>query len=176
VGEGGGPQPRELLRQPVYLVRGVEATGVGEDPQAGRAQRFLLRADGGARAGERDAVGGHAGHRDETGTVCFGECAEAGAAVAELGAGELGGLRGGAGRDVGDAEAVAGQLGLLGRPQQAVGEAGQVQCGPEPVARPGEVPAGRRRVQARVDPAEQDVQRLTSRGQHVRERAVPRRV
>jgi len=96
--------------------------------------------------------------------------------VAELGAGELGGLRGGAGCDVGDAEAIAGHLGLLGRPQQAVGEAGQVQRGPEPVARPGEVPAGRRRVQARVDPAEQHVQRLTSRGQHVRDRTVPRRV
>jgi hypothetical protein len=31
-------------------------------------------------------------------------------------------------------------------------------------------------VQARVDPAEQHVQRLTSRGQHVRDRTVPRRV
>jgi hypothetical protein len=49
---------------------------------------------------------------------------EALAAGLELGRGEFGGLGGGAGDQVGDAEAVAGQQVLLGRGQLARGEAG----------------------------------------------------
>src|SRR5580704_17026103 len=54
-------------------------------------------------------------------------------------------------------------------------EAGQVQGGPEPVARPGEVPAGRGRVQALVDAAEQHAQRRAWGRQHVGDGAVPGR-
>ena len=56
----------------------------------------------------------------------------------------------------------------------ARGEAGQVQRRPEPVARPREVPAGRRGIQPGVDPAEQHVQRRPVGGQHIGDRAVPR--
>src|SRR6185437_10169436 len=84
----------------------------------------------------------------------------------------FGGLGGGAGDQVGDAQAVAGQQVLLGRGQTARGEAGQVQGGPEPVARPGEVPAGRGRVQAGVDAAEQHAQQGAGRRQHVGDGAV----
>jgi len=42
--------------------------------------------------------------------------------------------------------------------QPAPGEAGAVQCLPEPVAGPGEVVAGRPRVQSRVDPHEEHAQ------------------
>jgi hypothetical protein len=108
--------------------------------------------------------------------MLFRERHEAGAAVAQLRVGELGGLRGGAGRDVGDAEPVAGQFLLLAWVEPARGEAGQVQRGPEPVARPREVPAGRGRVQARVNAAEEHVQGFAVGGQDVGDRAVPRGV
>src|SRR5882724_494923 len=60
VGEGGG----ELGQGP----GGVEAAGVGEDPDRGGAQGFWLGADGGAGAGEGGAVGGDAGHGQDAGT------------------------------------------------------------------------------------------------------------
>ena len=51
------------------------------------------------------------------------------ASGSEFGGVEFGGLRGGAGYQVGDAQAVAGQQVLLVRGQPARGEAGQVQAG-----------------------------------------------
>ena len=96
---------------------------------------------------------------------------EPGAAGLELGAGQLRGLGGGPGDQVRDAQPVAGQQILLTGSQPPGGEARSVQRGPEPVAGPGEVMAGRGGVQARVDAAEQHVERLARRGQHVRHRA-----
>src|SRR5690349_8733694 len=104
---------------------------------------------------EGSAVGGDAGHGQDAGAQVTGsprgdQGPEALAAGRELGGGQFGGLGGGAGDQVGDAEAVAGQQVLLGRGQLTPGETGQVQGGPEPVAGAGEVPAGRGRVQAGV--------------------------
>jgi hypothetical protein len=145
----------------------VEAAGVGEDPEPGAAEGTGLGADGGAGAAEGGAVGGDASHGEDTGAAVGDQGGEALASGMEFGGVELGGLGGGAGDQVGDAQAVAAEQVLLSRGQAPRGEAGQVQGGPEPVARPGEVPAGRGRVQARVDAAEQYVQRLPWARQHV---------
>ena len=97
-----------------------------------------LGADGGAGTGEGGAVGGDAGDGEDAGAAAGDQGGQALASGAEFGGAELGGLGGGPGHQVGDTQAVAGQQVLLGRVQAARGEAGQVQGGPEPVARPGE--------------------------------------
>ena len=121
--------------------RCIQAAGVGENPNLSGAQVLWLGADGGAGAAEGSAVGGDAGHGEDAGAAVGDQGGEALASGTEFGRVELGGLGGGAGDQVGDAQPVAGQQVLLGRGQEARGEAGQVQGGPEPVARPGEVPA-----------------------------------
>jgi hypothetical protein len=70
-------------------------------------------------------------------------------------------IRGGGGGprdDVGHPEPEGQQLLLLVRPEQPWGEARRVQRRPEPVAWPGEVVPRPRRVQPRVDAAEQHAQ------------------
>jgi hypothetical protein len=74
---------------------GVQAAGVGEDPQSRRAQQVVLRADGGAGTGERGAVRRDAQHRDEARATGFGQGREPDGAVTELGGGQLGGAAGG---------------------------------------------------------------------------------
>jgi hypothetical protein len=155
---------------------GVQAARIGHDPQAGGADRLGLRPDLGIFLTERSPVGGYPGHGDDTRLMPGHQVRELGAAGLELVAGEFRGLRGGPGDQVGDAQPVFGQQLLLARGQQAGGEARGVQRGPEPVAGAREVVAGRRRVQAGVDAAEEDTERLAGRGQHVRDRAGPGRL
>ena len=73
----------------------VEAAWVGQDPQDGGAEPFLLRSDDRALAAERGAIGGDAGDRDNARAMRGDQRAEAGAAVAEFVVGQFGGLRGG---------------------------------------------------------------------------------
>jgi len=152
----------------------VEAAGVRQDPEACAAQPVFLRADDGARAGEGDAVGGDARDGDDARPTGTDQREQAVRAFLEFGRRELGGLRGSAGCDVADAKSEVSEFGLFGWFQLPAGEAGQVQRGPEPVPGPGEVPAGGRRVQSRVDAAEQHPERLALRGQHVRDGRVTR--
>ena len=109
---------------------GVEAAGVGEDPDPGAAEGTGLGADGGAGVAEGGAVGGDAGHGQDARAAVGDQGAEALASGAEFGGVELGGLGGGAGDQVGDAQAVAAEQVLLGWGQAPRGEAGQVQGGP----------------------------------------------
>jgi hypothetical protein len=79
-------------------------------------------------------------------------------AGAQLRRGELGRRPRGPRRDVGDADAVLEQLGVLLRAQTARGEPGGVQGRPEAVARPREVVADLGGAQRRVDADEEDAQ------------------
>jgi len=83
---------------------------------------------------------------------------EPAASGSELGGGDFFGSGGGAIHEVGDAVALAQQLCLLRRMKQFRREARLVQRRPEPVARPGEVVPGPRRVQPGVDADEEYAQ------------------
>ena len=99
----------------------VQATGVGQHPDARTAERVRLRADGRPGVAERSAVGGHPGDREDAGAVLGHQGQQALAADAEFGGVEFGGLRCGAGHQVGDAQIVAGQQVLLARGEAARG-------------------------------------------------------
>ena len=71
---------------------------------------------------------------------------------------------------------ITGSAGPARTGRRSRGKPGQMQGGPEPVARPGEVPAGRGGVQAGVDAAEQHPEQRSRPRQHVgrvRSRAPP---
>src|SRR5436309_3230137 len=112
-GESGGLELGEFGGECGELVVSVEAAGVGQYPEARAGDRVGLGADCGLGAVETGAVGGDSDDGDVVGRVCGGEGGEAGGAGAEFGGGEFVGAGGGAGDDVGDAEAVVEQQVLL---------------------------------------------------------------
>ena len=136
----------------------VEATGVGQHPDAGGAQGALLRSDGGALVAEGDAVGGDARHGEPARSQQCDLLLQQPPAFAVLLRRQLVGPRGRTRDDVGDAGAVREQFFLLGGLEQPGRETGGVQDRPEPVSRPGEVMTGGRRQQPGIDPAEEHPQ------------------
>ncbi|GAA3034195.1 hypothetical protein GCM10020000_09340 [Streptomyces olivoverticillatus] len=100
---------------------GVQAAGVGQRPDADGAYGALLRADLRVLVAEGDAVGGHTDHRQPAGPQQLHLLGEDPPALAELDVAQL--VRAGRGPrdDVGDAEAVAEQLPLLGQAADAAG-------------------------------------------------------
>ena len=154
----------------------VEAARVGQNPHPRAGRRRRLRAGDRAGVAERGPVGGDAGDGQDAGAVAVDESGQPVGAGLQFGGGELGGLRAGPGHQVGDAQAVAGQQVLLGRGQQARSEPGQVQGRPEPVARAGEMPAGRGGVQAGVDAAEEHPEQCPRRREDIGDRTVPGRL
>src|SRR5439155_13683120 len=133
-----------------------EATRIGQHPYPGLADGLALRAHRRVAAAERRPVGGDPDDREpprlEPGDL---RVQDAGARQEFLGP-ELVGAGGRARDDVGDAESEAEQPLLLIGPEDALGEAGAVQGGPEAVPGPGEVVPGGGGVQARVDARERD--------------------
>ena len=141
------------------LVVGVEAARVGQDPQAARAETLGLRTDHGLRVDRRRSRYAETPRMAMTGrSIALRGLEEAAAAVADLVGSELGGGRGRAVDEVGDAEAgLEHGVAVPGR-QESIGEARGVERRPEAVARPGEMAPGGARVAARVDAAEEDAQ------------------
>ena len=66
---GGGAEAGELGGDGGQGPVGVQAARIGHDPQAGRADRLVLRPDLGDFVPERIPVGGYPGHGDETGLM-----------------------------------------------------------------------------------------------------------
>jgi hypothetical protein len=136
----------------------VEPARVGGDPGLGPADALRLPAQHRLRPVEGDPPGGDAEDGDDPRPPGGDQLGQGGGAGAQLLGVELGGGAGRAVDEVGDAEAVAEQLGVLVRGEPARGEPGEVQRRPEPVARPGEVVPARGGDQTRVDPDEEDAQ------------------
>src|SRR5215213_5551063 len=126
-------------------VVGVEAAGVRDDPEAGALKMLRLFAGARPGLGERGAVGADTEDGDDSGSPGPDEVGKADPALAELGPGELVRAGGGAGDQVGDADATfpkvpAVVVGHAARRVDVTGQdAGPADGGVEPVAGPGEV-------------------------------------
>jgi hypothetical protein len=135
---------------------GVEAAGIGEDPDAGSAKQLRLRAQGGLGTLEGHPVGTDAqdGHppRSKPENLAL----ETTPAEDELSSGKLVGPGRRAGRDIRQAEPQGGQAPVFGGGEAVRGKPGGVQRGPEAVAGACEVMADARRGEAGVDAAEED--------------------
>jgi len=121
---------------------GVQPTRVGERPHRSPADGLGLQAEDGARPGEGRPEGADPEDRDLPGLPALGQRGEGGNAGAQLVVVEVGCGARRAVDEVGDADAVGGQLGALIGPKDPGREAGEVQRGPEAVARAGEVEPG----------------------------------
>ena len=148
----------EGAREPGGLVVRVQAAGVRQHPEQRPGELVRLPAERRPRASEGDAVGADADDGDGARPVAADLALEPRPAGADFVGGELVRGRGRAGDEVGDADAAGEQLGTLARMQLDRREAGGGERRPEAVAGAGEVPARRRRVEARVDAAEEDVE------------------
>jgi hypothetical protein len=137
---------------------GVEAARVRQYPDAGVRDRGGLAPDAGVAYPERRPVRGDAEDGQPPGAVPPDLRRQDLTAGDDLGGGQLVGTGRPARHEVRDALSVPEQEVLLGGAQLAGHEPGPVQRRPEAVAGAGEVVAGGRRVQARVDAAEQHVQ------------------
>ena len=165
----GDSQFPKQLRELRGLVVGVQAARVREDPDPGRADRFILQSQFRFRSVERSPVGAHADDGQVARGVALHFAGEDLAAFDELRAGQLVGGGGGAGDDVGDADAEVQELALFGGGEEAGREAGAVEGGPEAVAGAAEVLLDGGGVEAGVDAAEEDAQ---VRGDDVGQRRV----
>src|SRR5438105_3072524 len=154
----GPPQCLELRDEGVDLVGGIEAAWAWQDPYQRAFEAFPLRADACLRPSEGMAVGAQAEEGDGARTVAAHLAREAPAAGDEFRRGKLGGAGRGASDQVGEAVARSKNKVLLRRMQQARRESGAVQRRPEAVPGPGKVVAGRRRIKAGIDAAEQYLQ------------------
>jgi hypothetical protein len=137
---------------------GIEAARIGQHPHSGCSERLRLEPNGRARPIERDAIGTNANYGDTPGTQTANLPGESQSARAQLIVRELRGCSCRARYEVGDADSSLEQELLFPRPEQALGEAGAVQGGPEAIARPGKVMPRSRGVETRIDAAEEDLQ------------------
>src|SRR5688572_6176343 len=140
------------------LVVGVEATGVGEDPDARGADALFLGPDVCPFVGEAAAVRADADEGDPLWLVAYGLALESLGAFQKFFVAELRGGGGGAGDHVGHAAAVLGEEAVFGGGEQSVGETRAVERGPEAVAGAGEVVADRAGIESGVDAAEEDLE------------------
>jgi hypothetical protein len=121
-------------------------------------EQLALTAERRPRPTESGAVGAEAYEDDRARPIPAHLRRQALCAADELAGRQLVGCSGRAIDEVGEAAAMAQQPAILRRVEKARREAGTVQGGPEPVAGPREVKAGRGRIEARVDAAEEDDQ------------------
>ena len=168
-----GPEPGELPGQGGRGPVGVEAAGVRQHPQPGRAGGGGLGAHDRPGMAERGPVDGHAEHGEPLRAQPGHLLLQRQGTLAQLGRGQLGGPGRGPGGHVGDPEPQGQELVLLVRPELARGEPGPVQGRPEAVTRAGEMMAGRRRVQTGVNAREHDAQ---APGEDIGDRGVPGRL
>lgn len=166
--------------QIAQLVVRVQAARVRQDECTSAREALGLGPDRRIALAGRDAVGADAEERDDARSEAVDLLRERRGALEVLLSRELG-CRGGCERyDVGDADAGAEQLPLLGRVEQARAEPSAVQRLPEAVTRACEMVPDGRRVQARVDADEEDVElapdeirdALAARGRELGERGL----
>src|SRR5215813_1941980 len=168
-----GAQPGELPGEGGCGPVGVQTAGVGEHPYPGVPDGPVLRAHRRVAVAERRPVGGDPHDREPAWLQSRDLLVQYVGTLDELLGAELVRAGGGAGDDVGDAEPEPEQLLLLVGPEEAVGEAGAVQGGPEAVPGPGEVAPGGGGVEAGVDAREDHAQ---AGRDDIGDRPVPRRV
>jgi len=137
-------------------VVGVEAAGVGEDPGVAAAEGGLLEADAGVFDAGNDAVGTDADEGDDGGAPAFDFGLEALGAGTKFVVCEFIGSGGGAFDDIGYAEFEVEKEGFFKGGEEARGEAGGVEGGPEAVAGAAEVVTDGRGVEAGIDADEED--------------------
>ena len=148
----------EELGQCRGLVMGVEAAGVGEDPEPRRLNGFTLRAELGEWTIKGDPIARDAdncGDRGLKAAYFFRQHFDAGAQF--LGIQFIGsGCR--AADEIGDSVAIFQQPIPLPWREQSVGESAGEERGPEAIARPAEMMADGGGVEAGIDADEQHLQ------------------
>ncbi len=154
----GASQLREQLRELRWLVVRVQSARVREHPDLRGADRFILQTHRRFRSIECRAIGADADDGEEPRCVAFHFAREDPAAFDELFARQLVGGGGGAGDDVGDADAEVQELALLRGREEARREAGAMERGPEAVAGSSEMLLDGSGVEAGIDAAEEDVE------------------
>ena len=146
------------FRQTGACVMGVQAAGIGEQPDLGLPELFFLGTDIDVWPTKRDAIGGDTENREHFGLVSTDLPSEGAAAALEFFLGEFIGSHGRSSDHVRDAVAQLEEFGVFTRLEDAGGKAAIVQGGPKSVSWAGEVVSRPGRVESRVDATEQDIQ------------------
>ena len=153
---GPDTEVSEKLREGGGQVVGVEATGVWKNPSVAAAEKGFLQADAGVFNARDDTVGVNANKGDDRWAPAFHLGLEAPAASAKFVIREFIRAGGGALDDVGDAEVEVKKTGRFKRGKESRGESAAVQGWPEPIARPAEMVADGRGVEAGIDAREEN--------------------
>ncbi len=151
-------QRAEQAGKVFLLIMSVEPAGVGQDPDGRRRKWFRLPPEGRTMPLKRASVGRNSEESDELGPVARELTHQDADAVLELTGTEFIGRRGGAGHEIGYAQAKTQESPFLERRKQPITEPRRMQGRPKPVTRPGKVMSDGGRVQAGVDPTEQHAQ------------------
>ena len=144
---------------------GIESAGAGQCPEGGVTQGVGLQAQRGLGTTKRRAIRADAHERHHTRSILRHHTTQALPAFHILRGCQFGRRRRGALHHVGDAVAQWEQLVFIPRGEQPWRESRAMQRRPEAIARPREVVTDGRRVQPRVDTAEQHTQ---IRGEQIR--------
>src|SRR5688572_21982256 len=137
---------------------GVESAGIGQHPKARPGESSFLPSQARSRTLKRGSKCTDTKHGEPSRAKRTDLPLQHCQTFDELCFAQLGRGGGGAPDEVGEPTAPFGQQMVLVRPEQPAGKSARVQRWPEPVSWTGKVMTGRRRVETRIDPAEDDAE------------------
>lgn len=155
---GGQSKFTQKSRQIAELKMGIQPTGIGQHPAPGAADRFILPSELRIGAIEGSSIRADSENRDDSWSISSHLPLQSPRATTQIIGTQLTGGRGCMGHDIGNPKAQWQKLALVERGKLPIRESRPMQRRPETIAGPRKMVARGGRVQAGIDPAEQNSQ------------------